>query len=105
MFLLYGTSIMYTSLYCMWALYNTYKDPERKRPLFSAFFDFRNQKTVWLFRLVIVSFDVVLCSTSSWAFASLSTGSCHKCRTTTSTATCKVASTKYAPALIASTRS
>ena len=46
MFLLYGTSAMYTLLYMCWALWNTYRDPTRTRPLFKAFFDFSNQRTV-----------------------------------------------------------
>ena len=46
MFLLYGTSAMYTLLYMCWALWNTYRDPARTRPLFKAFFDFSNQRTV-----------------------------------------------------------
>ena len=67
MFLLYATSAMYTSLYLLWALFNTWRDPYRKKPLFNAFFDFKNQMIVCYPWSDIDTSNVFLCLTFSRA--------------------------------------
>jgi hypothetical protein len=46
MFLLYGTSAMYTTLFGLWAAYNVYRDPYRTQSFWPAFKASHHQMTV-----------------------------------------------------------
>ena len=46
MFLLYATSMMYTSVYGLWALFNAWTDKTRTRPIKDVMLDFSNHGIV-----------------------------------------------------------
>ena len=93
MFLLYATSMMYTSVYGLWALFNAWTDKTRTRPIKDVMLDFSNHGIVSrAFVFLFYSAYSAFYSTLSLASASSSTACSPKCPTHTSTATSKACS-------------